>query len=80
LSASQVLQAVRGQNVQFSAGQVGGEPSPESQMFTATVSAEGRFTNPEQFERSCCARRRRRSGAVEGRCAVEISAPRKGST
>jgi len=51
LSASQVLQAVRGQNVQFSAGQVGGEPSPESQMFTATVSAEGRFTNPEQFER-----------------------------
>src|SRR6478735_9455920 len=50
LSASQVLQAVRGQNVQFSAGQVGGEPSPESQMFTATVSAEGRFTSPAQFE------------------------------
>jgi multidrug efflux pump len=50
LSASQVLQAVRGQNVQFSAGQVGGEPSPESQMFTASVSAEGRFTKPEQFE------------------------------
>jgi multidrug efflux pump len=50
LSASQVLAAVRGQNVQFSAGAVGGEPSPDTQMFTASVSAEGRFTNPQQFE------------------------------
>ena len=50
LSASDVLAAVRGQNVQFSAGQVGGEPSPGQQMFTATVSAEGRFSTPEQFE------------------------------
>jgi multidrug efflux pump len=50
LSASQVLQAVRSQNVQFSAGQVGGEPSPESQMFTATVAAEGRFSTPQEFE------------------------------
>src|SRR5207342_426583 len=49
LSASQVLAAVRGQNVQFSAGAVGGEPSPSSQMFTATVSAEGRFSEPQQF-------------------------------
>jgi len=49
LSASQVLAAVRGQNVQFSAGQVGGEPSPDTQMFTATVSAEGRFSTPEEF-------------------------------
>jgi multidrug efflux pump len=50
LSASQVLAAVRGQNVQFSAGAVGGEPSPDTQMFTASVSAEGRFTNARQFE------------------------------
>jgi multidrug efflux pump len=50
LSASQVLAAVRGQNVQFSAGSVGGEPSPKTQMFTASVSAEGRFSTPEQFE------------------------------
>ena len=50
LSATDVLTAVRGQNVQFSAGQVGGEPSPENQMFTATVSAEGRFSTPAQFE------------------------------
>jgi multidrug efflux pump len=50
LSASEVLSAVRGQNVQFSAGQIGGEPSPQTQMFTAMVSAEGRFSTPEQFE------------------------------
>jgi multidrug efflux pump len=50
LSASDVLTAVRGQNVQFSAGQVGGEPSPDTQMFTASVAAEGRFSTPEQFE------------------------------
>src|SRR6478609_6655845 len=50
LSATDVLAAVRGQNVQFSAGQVGGEPSPETQMFTAPVSAEGRFSHPEEFE------------------------------
>ena len=50
LSATDVLTAVRGQNVQFSAGQVGGEPSPDTQMFTAPVSAEGRFSHPEEFE------------------------------
>ncbi|WP_133499333.1 multidrug efflux RND transporter permease subunit [Cognatilysobacter terrigena] len=50
LSASDVLSAVRAQNVQFSAGQVGGEPSPDTQMFTATVAAEGRFSSPQEFE------------------------------
>ena len=49
LSASQVLAAVRGQNVQFAAGAVGAEPSPDEQAFTATVSAEGRFSTAEQF-------------------------------
>src|SRR3546814_235898 len=49
LSASQVLAAVRGQNVQFAAGSVGAEPSPEDQAFTATVSAEGRYSTAEQF-------------------------------
>ncbi|HRF83999.1 MAG: multidrug efflux RND transporter permease subunit [Xanthomonadales bacterium] len=50
LSATQVLQAIRGQNVQFAAGAVGADPAPEGQVFTATVSAEGRFSSPEQFE------------------------------
>jgi multidrug efflux pump len=50
LSASQVLAAVRSQNVQFAAGTIGGEPAAAGQGFTATVSAEGRFSSPEQFE------------------------------
>ncbi|HEY0309940.1 MAG TPA: efflux RND transporter permease subunit, partial [Luteimonas sp.] len=49
LSASEVLQAVRGQNVQFAAGRVGAEPSPEGTAFTATVTAEGRFSTAEEF-------------------------------
>ena len=50
LSATQVLSAVRSQNVQFAAGSLGASPSPSNQGFTATVSAEGRFSTPEQFE------------------------------
>ncbi len=50
LSASQVLAAIRALNVQFAAGSVGSDPAPEGQAFTATVSAEGRFSSPEQFE------------------------------
>jgi The (Largely Gram-negative Bacterial) Hydrophobe/Amphiphile Efflux-1 (HAE1) Family len=49
LSATQVLAAVRGQNVQFAAGAIGSDPMPPGQGFTATVSAEGRFSSPEQF-------------------------------
>ena len=49
LSATQVLNAVRGQNVQFAAGSIGAEPSPQEQAYTATVSAEGRFSTPEEF-------------------------------
>ncbi|NLA67186.1 MAG: multidrug efflux RND transporter permease subunit [Gammaproteobacteria bacterium] len=49
LSATQVLAAVRGQNVQFAAGSIGADPAPRGQGFTATVSAEGRFSTPEQF-------------------------------
>ncbi len=50
LSASEVLAAVRGQNVQFAAGAVGADPAPDDQGLMATVSAEGRFSSPEEFE------------------------------
>jgi multidrug efflux pump len=49
LSATQALTAVQGQNVQFAAGSIGAAPSPKGQAFTATVSAEGRFSTPEEF-------------------------------
>ena len=50
LSAAQVLDAVRGQNVQIAAGSLGTEPATPGNAFTATVIAEGRFSTPEQFE------------------------------
>ncbi|PJJ98705.1 hydrophobe/amphiphile efflux-1 family RND transporter [Lysobacteraceae bacterium NML91-0213] len=50
MSASEVLAAVRAQNVQFAAGSIGSDPAPAGQGFTATVSAEGRFSSPEEFE------------------------------
>jgi len=50
LSATQVLAAIKAQNVQFAAGSLGSDPSPAGHYFTATVSAEGRFSSPDQFE------------------------------
>ena len=49
LSATQVLNAVKAQNVQFAAGSLGADPAPKDQGYTATVSAESRFTSPDQF-------------------------------
>jgi multidrug efflux pump len=49
LSASQVLAAIKAQNVQFAAGSLGADPAVPGHGFNATVSTEGRFTTPEQF-------------------------------
>jgi multidrug efflux pump len=50
LSASAVLAAVQSQNAQFASGSIGAWPALREQTTTATVTAEGRFTSPEQFE------------------------------
>jgi len=50
LSASQLTAAIRAQNVQFAAGAIGAQPTLPSQEFMATISADSRFTQPEQFE------------------------------
>lgn len=49
LSATQVYNAISAQNVQFAAGAIGSDPALPGQGLTATVSAEGRFTSPEEF-------------------------------
>jgi multidrug efflux pump len=49
LSASQVLAAVRDQNVQIAAGYIGAEPAPPGQGFSASVNAASRFTSTDQF-------------------------------
>lgn len=49
LTPADVIGAIRDQNVQAPAGQVGGAPSPAGQEFTLTVRAPGRLGSPEEF-------------------------------
>ncbi|HUI61853.1 MAG TPA: multidrug efflux RND transporter permease subunit [Steroidobacteraceae bacterium] len=50
MSAAYVLDTVRLQNVQFAAGSIGTQPAVPGQQVSASVTTEGRFTTPEQFE------------------------------
>jgi hydrophobic/amphiphilic exporter-1 (mainly G- bacteria), HAE1 family len=50
VTPSDVVSAIREQNLQAPAGRVGMAPSPKDQEFTWTVSAPGRLVNPEEFE------------------------------
>lgn len=49
LSASDVVNVLREQNVQVAAGQIGQPPVPAGQNFQFTMSTLGRLTDPEQF-------------------------------
>ncbi len=49
LSASDVLAAVREQNVQASAGQLGAEPSPTTNRFLTSLNVRGRLRSPQEF-------------------------------
>ena len=51
LMPSDVIAAIEAQNTQVAAGQIGGQPSPDTQMLNATVTARSRLTSPDQFER-----------------------------
>ncbi|KAA2284120.1 efflux RND transporter permease subunit [Arenimonas fontis] len=48
LSAGDVIRAMREQNVQVSAGQLGAEPMPDSQFLTL-INAQGRLRTEEEF-------------------------------
>ena len=50
LTPSDVIAAIKEQNLQAPAGRVGAAPSPKDQEFTYTVSAPGRLVNAEEFE------------------------------
>jgi len=49
LMPSDVISAIQSQNVQVAAGQIGGLPSPDTQMLNAIVTARSRLTNADQF-------------------------------
>jgi len=50
LTASDVVGALREQNVQVAAGQVGQQPAPPGQTFQISVRAVGRLSEPREFE------------------------------
>jgi HAE1 family hydrophobic/amphiphilic exporter-1 len=50
LTPSDVVNALREQNVQVAAGQVGEPPVPSGQGFQISVRAAGRLTTPKEFE------------------------------
>lgn len=49
LTASDVVNAMREQNVQVSAGQLGAEPMPTKSDYLLSINAQGRLQNEEEF-------------------------------
>jgi HAE1 family hydrophobic/amphiphilic exporter-1 len=49
LTTSDIANALREQNVQVAAGQIGAPPAPQGQAFQYTVNTLGRLSDPEQF-------------------------------
>src|SRR5215813_6095207 len=50
LTPSDVISAIKEQNLQAPAGKIGGAPTPTDQEFTQTLSAPGRLITPDEFE------------------------------
>ncbi len=49
VTTTDVFNAIREQNVQVAAGQIGAPPAPADQAFQYTVNVKGRLTDPEEF-------------------------------
>jgi HAE1 family hydrophobic/amphiphilic exporter-1 len=49
ITITEIVDALRAQNVVNPAGQVGSEPVPKGQEFTYSVRAQGRLVSPEEF-------------------------------
>ena len=49
LMPSDVITAIRNQNTEIAAGELGGQPQPTTQMLNASVTAQSRLQTPEQF-------------------------------
>src|SRR5579863_303103 len=49
ITSDDVVNAIREQNVQVSAGQLGAEPSPNKPDFLTTINVRGRLLTPEEF-------------------------------
>lgn len=49
LMPSDVITAITNQNTEVAAGEIGGQPMPDTQMLNATVTAQSRLQTPDQF-------------------------------
>ncbi len=49
LMPSDVVTAIRKQNTEVAAGEIGGQPQPSTQMLNVTVTAQARLQTPDQF-------------------------------
>ncbi|EJU12611.1 hydrophobe/amphiphile efflux-1 (HAE1) family protein, partial [Sphingomonas sp. LH128] len=49
LMPSDIINAIRKQNTEVAAGEIGGQPQPRTQMLNATVTAQSRLQTPAQF-------------------------------
>ncbi|UIJ47154.1 efflux RND transporter permease subunit [Sphingomonas cannabina] len=49
LMPGDVVTAIQNQNTEVAAGEVGGQPMPDTQMLNATVTARSRLQTPQQF-------------------------------
>lgn len=49
ITPGDLISAVREQNVEVSAGQLGTPPAPEGQTFQYTIKTQGRLSSPEEF-------------------------------
>ena len=50
LTTAEVVNAIKEQNVQVAAGQIGAPPAPAGTAFQFTVSARGRLADVDEFE------------------------------
>ena len=50
LVPSDIISAIKEQNIQAPAGKIGGAPTPKDQEMTQTLSTPGRLITPEEFE------------------------------
>ena len=50
LTASDIIGAIREQNIQVAAGQIGGQPAPKDQPFEYSISTLGRLETVQEFE------------------------------
>ncbi|WP_223422580.1 efflux RND transporter permease subunit [Tateyamaria pelophila] len=50
LTPADLIQAIREQNIEVSAGQIGTPPIPEGQQFQYTIKAKGRLSTVKEFE------------------------------